>query len=194
MKASEGRVNHVFAPPQSRHPEHHETQGNIPDQYFRNGRRHGLCRLFSDEEPLGKTLQYNRTVPYTVTGVIEDIRKFHLKINAFASVFDIVRRGSEDFLKSRSFNFPIYLKITPGTNIEALEEKINARVNERGQWEKEPLFLRPFNDIYFTRNLVSEKNMRHGNMNLVIVFSIIAVRKVSGASIGEAFYDSGAFN
>ncbi|MCJ7680967.1 MAG: ABC transporter permease, partial [Candidatus Aminicenantes bacterium] len=140
-------------------------------------------RLFGDEEPLGKTLQYNRTISYTVTGVIEDIRKFHLKINAFASVFDIVRRGADDFLKSHDYNFPIYLKITPGADINALEEKINTRVNEQEEWDDEPLFLRPFNNIYFTRNLVSEKNMRHGNKNLVIVFSIIAVLILSIACI-----------
>ncbi|MBN1273466.1 MAG: ABC transporter permease [Candidatus Aminicenantes bacterium] len=140
-------------------------------------------KLFGDEEALGKTILYNNSVPYTVTGVIEDIRKFHMRINAFASVFDIVRRGSEDFLTSRSFNFPLYLKIVPGADIKGLEEKINARVLKTERWEKVPLFLRPFKDIYFARNLNAEKNMLHGNIHMVIAFSIIAILILSIACI-----------
>ena len=64
-------------------------------------------KLFGDEEALGKTILYNNSIAYTVTGVVEDIRKFHLKINAFASVHDIVRRGEEDFLTYRNYNFTI---------------------------------------------------------------------------------------
>jgi putative ABC transport system permease protein len=140
-------------------------------------------KLFGDKEPLGKTILYNNSQTYTVTGIVEDIRKFHLQINAFASVFDTVRRGNEDFLTSHHYNFPIYLKIAPGTDIRGLEEKINARVIEQGRWSDEPLFLRPFNDIYFARNLNAESNMLHGSINLVIVFSIIAVMILSIACI-----------
>ncbi len=140
-------------------------------------------KLFGEEEALGKTLLYNNSVDYTVTGVVDDIRKFHLKINAFASVFDIVRRGEEDFLTARSYNFPIYLKVAPGTDIQGLEERINTRAVEQERWADEPLFLRPLKDIYFAGNLTAEKNMLHGNLTVVIVFLIIAVLILSIACI-----------
>ena len=140
-------------------------------------------KLFGDEEALGKTILYNNSIAYTVTGVVEDIRKFHLKINAFASVHDIVRRGEEDFLTSRSYNFPIYLKLVPGTDVKGLVEKINARAVEQDRWTGDPLTLRPLNNIYFARNLFAEKNMVHGNINLVVVFSILAVLILSIACI-----------
>ena len=133
-------------------------------------------KLFGNEEALGKTILMNNSASYTVTGVVKDINRMHLEINAFASIFDITRRdGNNDFLTARSYNFPIYLKVMPGTDIKGLEEKINARAVEHKRWTDEPLFLRPFNDIYFSRNLTAEKNTIHGNMNLVLVFSVIAV-------------------
>lgn len=140
-------------------------------------------KLFGEEEALGKTILYNNSVDYTVTGVVDDIRKFHLKINAFASVFDLVRRGEKDFLTSRSYNFPIYLKIAPGADIQGLEERINARAVAQERWSGDPLFLRPFKDIYFAGNITAEKNMLHGNLTVVIVFLIIAVLILSIACI-----------
>ncbi len=133
-------------------------------------------RLFRDDDPMGKMVKMSNQIDYTVTGVIKDVKKFHMDINAFASVNDITRiAGNNDFLTSRDFNFSIYLLVHPEANIPDLVQKINARAAEKDRYQDDPLLLRPFNDIYFANNLQAEKNTKHGNIHLVVVFSIIAI-------------------
>jgi len=141
-------------------------------------------KLFGDENPVGSIIQMNNKDDYTVTAVVKDIEKIHMDINAFASVTDITRRtGTNDFLTARSNNFCIYLLTIPGVNIQTLIEKINARAEEIDEYGGDRLLLRPYNNIYFAANLQHEKNTKHGNINLIIVFSIIAVLILSIACI-----------
>ena len=133
-------------------------------------------RLFGDDNPLGKTVQMNNQYDYAVTGVVKDVKKFHMDINAFASVNDMTRiADNNDFLTSRNYNFSIYLLVHSEANISGLTQKINARAAEADRYQGYKLLLRPFNDIYFANNLQHEKNTKHGNIHLVVVFSIIAI-------------------
>jgi hypothetical protein len=133
-------------------------------------------KLFGHDNPMGKMVQMNNRYDYTVTGVVEDIQNFHMKINAFASVNDMTRiQGNDNFLTSRNYNHSIYLLVNPQSDIPALEQKINDRAAEVDRYQGDSLLLRPFRDIYFASHLQHEKNTKHGNVHLVIVFSIIAL-------------------
>jgi putative ABC transport system permease protein len=133
-------------------------------------------RLFGKDNPMGKMVLLDNNREYTVTGVVEEVKKFHMNINAFASVHDITRMdGNDDFLTSRSYNYSIYLLLRPGTDIGGLEKKINDRAVGVDRYQGDPLILRPFNDIYFASNLQREKNTKHGNIHLVVVFSLVAL-------------------
>jgi putative ABC transport system permease protein len=133
-------------------------------------------RIFGEDNPMGKMVQMNNRYDYTVTGVIEDIKGFHMSINAFVSVNDITRmEGNDDFLTSRSYNYSIYLLVSPETDISGLVKKINDRAAGVDRYQGDPLILRPFNDIYFASNLQREKNTKHGNIHLVVVFSLVAL-------------------
>ncbi|MFC2124065.1 ABC transporter permease [Bacteroidota bacterium] len=133
-------------------------------------------KLFGDEYAIGNSILLDNEYEYEVTGVIEDVKKFHMDINAFASVNDIVRMsGNNDFLTARNHNFSIYLLLHPGVNVTGLTEKINDRARNEFNYNSSDLLLRPFKDIYFAKNLQHENNTKHGNMNLIIAFSIIAM-------------------
>lgn len=133
-------------------------------------------RLFGDAQPLGKIILMNNEHEYTVTGIVEDVKKFHMNINAFASVTDITRRnGNDNFLTARNYNWSIYLLVVPGADISHLVEKVNQRATEVDRYGGNRLLLRHFNDIYFANHLQHEKNTKHGNINMVVVFSVIAV-------------------
>ncbi len=133
-------------------------------------------RIFGEDNPMGKMVQMNNSYDYTVTGVIEDIKGFHMSINAFASVNDITRmEGNDDFLTSRSYNYSIYLLVSPETDISGLVKKINDRAAGVDRYQGDSLILRPFNDIYFASNLQREKNTKHGSIHLVVVFSLVAL-------------------
>ncbi len=133
-------------------------------------------RLFRDDDPMGKMVKMNNRYDYTVTGVIKDVKKFHMDINALASVNDMTRlAGNNDFLTSRNYNFSIYLLVHPEANIPDLVHKINTRAAEVDKYNGDTLLLRPFNDIYFAHYLQHEKNTKHGNIHLVVGFSLIAI-------------------
>ncbi len=133
-------------------------------------------RLFGSENPIGKTVLMGGQDRFTVTAVIDDVRKFHMDINGLVSTEDIARvMGSRDILTSRNFNWSIYLLLQPLVDKEGLIAKINERAVEVDQYGGVPLILRDFNDIYFARNLAHEKNTKHGNINLVIAFAAIGV-------------------
>jgi len=133
-------------------------------------------KLFGDDNPMGKMVQMNNSFEYTVTGVVKDIENFHMNINAFVSVKDMTRiEGNDDFLTSRNYNHSIYLLVNPQTDIPALTQKINDRAVEEDRYQGDRLILRHFNDIYFASHLQHEKNTKHGNIQLIIVFSIIAL-------------------
>jgi len=133
-------------------------------------------RLFGNDNPMRKSVRMNNSYDYTVTGIIKDIKNFHLNINAFASVHDMTRMdGNDDFLTDHNFNHTIYLLVHPGADTSALAQKINDRAAEEGRYKSDPLYLRSFNDIYFSSDIQYEQNIKHGNMNMVIVFCIIAV-------------------
>ena len=99
-----------------------------------------------------------------------------MDINALVSANDMTRiQGNDDFLTSRNYNHSIYLLLNPEADISALAQKINDRAAEVDKYQGDRLILRPFNDIYFANHLQYEKNTKHGNIQLVIVFSIIAL-------------------
>jgi putative ABC transport system permease protein len=99
-----------------------------------------------------------------------------MNINAFMSVHDMTRiEGNDGFLTSRNFNHSTYLLVYPEADISALEQKINERAVDEYRYQSDRLILRPFNDIYFASNLQHEKNTKHGNIHLVIVFSVVAL-------------------
>jgi putative ABC transport system permease protein len=134
------------------------------------------ARLFGDQPPLGQVIRMNNADNYTVTGVVRDVKKLHMNINAFSSVSDILRRDPDsDFLTTRNYNHSIYLLVSPQADVSTLAEKINRRAREVDKYDGARLILRPFRDIYFASNLKAEKNTKHGSIGLVLAFSLIAV-------------------
>lgn len=133
--------------------------------------------LFKDENPIGKVVYINNKRPYTVTAVVDDIKNLHMEINAFAAVQDIAKlRGNNRFLESRNNNFLIYLLLKKGVNKEAFEDKLRSSDFNNTDDEFESHFLlRPFNEIYFATGFNDERFVKHGNYNLVLVFSAISV-------------------
>jgi ABC-type antimicrobial peptide transport system permease subunit len=141
-------------------------------------------RLFGEDNPTGKIVLLDNSHEYTVTGVVRDITKLHMNINAFISANDIRRiDGNDDFLTSREYNHSVYLLVNPQTDITLLEEKINEQAVEADLYKGDRLILRSFNDIYFANHLQYEKNTKHGNIQLIIGFSLIALLILSIACI-----------
>jgi putative ABC transport system permease protein len=133
-------------------------------------------KFFGNKNPLGKEIFIDNKFIYTVTGVIDDVKNLHLNFNAIVAAQDIKNvYKNNDFLSSVYSNFLIYVLLKPNTNIDLLIEKIrNSELDGYDNKYEEGLLLRPFNEIYFERNLQHESNVKHGNYNLVLIFSAIS--------------------
>lgn len=132
--------------------------------------------IFGKENPIGQKVKYNDTFYFTVTGVIKDVDKFHVKINALASFESLPEiRGDKNFLRGYNWNYPTYLLLAESTDIPTTAERINKFLVKNSHLEKGKFILRPFTGIYFARDLKYEKGCIHGNTQLVILFSVIAV-------------------
>jgi len=137
-------------------------------------------KIFGDENPLGKEILFDDKRPYTVTAVIDDVKNFHININGIASVQDVKRMyGNNRFLEARNHNFLIYLLLNKNANIPEVEKKINELNRQELDMEDDDgkvfALLRPFKSIYFERGLPHESFVKHGNMNLVMIFTAISV-------------------
>ena len=134
-------------------------------------------RLFGSEDPMGKTVVFNNAFPFTVSGVVEDPHDFHIEWRALAPFKSLpMFTGRPGFLDERNDNYSTYLLLQPHANVVSLTAKLTAAINTTRRGEAPALFqLRPFRDVYFNREMYSEKGVRHGNMSLVILFSAAAV-------------------
>jgi len=133
-------------------------------------------KLFGTENPIGKTVKVSNRYDYHVTGIVKDIEKFQMNINAFVCMNDMTLiDGNDEFVTSRSHNHSIFVLTKPNVNIDDLVAKINERAKTVDKYTGSELLLRPFTEIYFNNDLRHEKNTKHGNVNIIIVFSIVAV-------------------
>ncbi|MCD4730600.1 MAG: ABC transporter permease [Bacteroidales bacterium] len=134
-------------------------------------------KIFGKDNPIGKVIIIDEDESYTVTGVIEDVKNLHLEINAIVSVQDIARlTGNNHFLESRGHNFLIYLLLRPNVDKDFMTQKIREiDFDEQQDDHEEALLIRPFKEIYFTRGLPHENFVKHGNFNLVLIFSTISI-------------------
>jgi putative ABC transport system permease protein len=135
-------------------------------------------RLFDAEDPMGKTIVLDNAFSYTVTGVVEDADDFHIEWKALGPFKSLpALTGWSNFLDLTNDNFPTYLLLRPQTNVGAFTEKLTGGLNAiRGDDGPAEFSLRPFRDIYFARDgVIREAGVKHGNMNLVVLFSAVAV-------------------
>ena len=133
-------------------------------------------KIFGEENPIGKTIRYDNSFDFTVTGVLKDT-DFHVKFKALAPFESLPEiKGRKNFLAELNWNFPTYLLLNENANIPLLEEKIHKALNGIDKELEENIFLlRPFREIYFASGLKHEKGVQHGNMQMLILFSAIGI-------------------
>jgi len=133
-------------------------------------------RIFGDENPIGKILRYDNHFDYAVTGVIADPHDFHVRIGALAPLKDLIEiKERRTFLEERNWNFLTYLLLAKNTDIRILEDKLNPLLNQLETGEEDNYFLRPFKEIYFARSIKHEGGVKHGNLQLLVLFAAAAV-------------------
>lgn len=148
-------------------------------------------RIFGDENPVGKTINYNGEFPLQVTAVIEERLDLQLRFDMliqFSMLKDIWQNGNDEFMSqlNGAQNYMGYYVLNTD-NAEALEEKINSKLIETGAYDPDnsppDYWLRPFSDIYFFNDAVAEQGVVHGNFQTVIAMIFVALFVILIATI-----------
>lgn len=126
------------------------------------------------ENAIGKTIEYEHSKFYKVTGVFEDVSKY-------SSIdFDIVTSYAEylqenEWLRSWDSNSPpTIVMLKSGSDAEAVNKKIANFVKDRSENSNVTLFLKPFSESYLYSRYENGK-LTGGRIEYVRLFSIIAI-------------------
>jgi putative ABC transport system permease protein len=147
-------------------------------------------KYFPNEDPIGKVIILNNDEKrqYQVTGVIEEFpANSHLHSDFLMTLSDKEFWPGEQ-TSWRNQNYIDYVRVRPGTNIAALENKMSAILekyilpyvlairNDKGEidWIKSIRFeLQPVKDIYLNEVGASDQ-LQHGDIRYIWLFGSIA--------------------
>lgn len=136
--------------------------------------------LFGDADPVGKPIKINNQFEVFVSGVVKDVSKTHMPVDAIASFVTLGKIYPQpDYLNSfGTSQYPTYFIISDGVDIKALSEKMTAfaiELAKKNGWDEEgnECELVPLNDVYF--HAVSFPQHLHGNIKFVYIFMLVSI-------------------
>ncbi|HOX83276.1 MAG TPA: ABC transporter permease, partial [Chryseolinea sp.] len=140
-------------------------------------------KYFGDEDPMGKTISWDGSRKFEVTGIFEDLpESTHIKFD-FMFSYATLNRESDNSSETNWgwYDFNTYVLLQPGTDANILQTKWDAWLQkDRGEdWKKynskQEFILQPLLDIHLGANLLQESQPEEkGNGNSVYALTIIA--------------------
>jgi len=139
-------------------------------------------KFFGEEPALGQIIKLNDTIPYTVTGVYEDLpSQSHFHLNFLISMVSAPEAaGGQEWFAN---NYATYLRLEPGSSSEELEAKLPDFVNKymfQGEYSDFVdgdnfwvLYLQHIRDIHLGSDVNGEFEA-NGNLAYIRIFSIVA--------------------
>jgi putative ABC transport system permease protein len=136
-------------------------------------------RIFGAENPLGQTILVDNRWNFTVTGIMRDIEKSHLPMEAIASFVSLLDIwGVRDFSQlDDDYAYPTYVLLPKEHDAAVVSKKIDTWLNEKHEFEENRKFsLRPLKGLYFiNEKLLGDQYRKHGNPLLLRILVFIAV-------------------
>jgi putative ABC transport system permease protein len=142
-------------------------------------------RYFGDDDPMGKVLKLSNQPQglsdVTVTAIVEDVpAQSHFHFDFLMSY----RRLPAQFAETNwgSYNFYTYVKVAKGTNVAALEKKIQDVFEKNQEDRYSKFYVQALTDIHLTSKLKWELEA-NGDRLYVYIFTIIGIFILLIASI-----------
>lgn len=139
-------------------------------------------KYFGDEDPMGKTIAWDGTSKYEVTGVFENLpENSHIKFDFMLSYYTLVRdsRGAAE-TQWGWYDFNTYVLLQPGTDYKALQSKFDAWLakDREEDWKKssgkQDFWLQPLTDIHLGAVLLQESQPEERS-DKYIVYGLSAI-------------------
>ena len=135
-------------------------------------------KYFGKNDPVGKTIQYNRSIDLTVSGIMEDIPlNSHLKFNMIVAMSGAKAFFGNDFLENSLNTVVLTYLLTPhGTNFERFERSARQIADEynTGFNEGELYHLQPLTSIHLHSDMFGEF-APNSDIKSVYILSTIAL-------------------
>lgn len=133
-------------------------------------------KYFGNENPVGKTLLMNNARDYEVTGVMKNIpQNSHFRFDIIASLESRRSWGELTDTELRGAQFYTYVALQKGTDLEALESKIDTYVEQQLPDSRSfELPLQPVTDIHLHSNIDHEIQPQ-GDFRYVLAAGITAL-------------------
>ena len=99
-------------------------------------------RMFGDENPIGKVISYNKQFNLTVKGTYATISdNSTMKPKAVISLPSIWSRNMANYSWKGGDSWYVYLRLKPGTDVEAMNKRINVMVQQNLSMDHFPVSL-----------------------------------------------------
>ncbi len=152
-------------------------------------------RYFGTDNAMGKVIEVKQGdgtfIPYTVNGILADLpARSHLQIDMLGSLSSISEMKDNSW-KWIWTGFSTYVLVRPGTNVAALENKIqalppkwaarttkdifNQTFDEFTAGKKWTLYLQPVRDIYLASTPSQHRFGPTGNPQFAMIFGVIGL-------------------
>jgi putative ABC transport system permease protein len=157
-------------------------------------------KYFGNEDPIGKRMNMDGDIPFDVTAVFEDVPENSTLRFDFLLSYATINKWTKDAAETTWgwYDFYSFVRLRPGTNIAALQAKIDAQLEkERGEeWKKanarQEFILRPLLDIHLYSHLLYEAqpdDQRDGEgvyALSIIAFFILAIAWINYINLATA--------
>ena len=140
-------------------------------------------RYFADEDPIGKTISWDGSRKFEVTGVFENLpENSHIKFDFMFSYATLNRLSNNQSETAWGwYDFNTYVLLEPGTDVKALQAKWDAWLakDRAEEWKKysstQEFILQPLLDIHLGAVLLQESQPdERGDRDSVYALSAIA--------------------
>jgi putative ABC transport system permease protein len=142
-------------------------------------------KLFGNEDPMGKMITLENNLrsdnEYRVNGIIQNVDKSHVKIDALISISTAEKLYPDEYLygKGQRYSNGTYLLLQKGAEVHRVEEKINSLLSEINDGslmaiEFNRFQLQALKNLYLNSTATMQVFGEHGNGKMLIPFVAVA--------------------
>ncbi|MBN1327453.1 MAG: ABC transporter permease [Candidatus Cloacimonetes bacterium] len=130
-------------------------------------------KIFGDEDPLGQTLQINKSTILNITGIFQNVAdNSHLDFD-YVVAFEVLKEFGGNLEEWGANAYYTYIQLHDDVNWQEFDEKIEGYLEDHEVGYPVKLNLQPLTDIHLHSHYVADIG-GHGDIIYVRIFSIIA--------------------